>query len=201
MKNSYDVSKRHANALSRFTSKIGGECFNDLYFVSVEQGNDPRAQVNEDNKTNYPVGFIDVMLMKCNSRGSVEIKSLDPSISPDVNENMLDDELDRKRMRYGVRKLVELFQSSAIENIVGATSTVTDGDGKSRKEGLMIELGRGNDGLGLTIEQVLSMNDNALDEWMVKTLSDGIHICSSCKFLYCNPINLNNTILTCKYFS
>ena len=45
------MSKRHANALSRFTSNIGGTCFNDLYFVSVEQGNDPRAQQKEEKSS------------------------------------------------------------------------------------------------------------------------------------------------------
>ena len=191
LKDFYDVSKRHANALSRFTSNIGGTCFNDLYFVSVEQGNDPRAQQKEEKEDgdniddNFPVGYIDVMLMKCNSRGSVEIQSTDPNISPNVNENMLDDELDKARMRYGIRKLVELFRSPAIETIARkSTPSPLSTDENDKANESMIELGRGNDGFGLTLLEVENMSDVELDEWMVQTLSDGIHICSSCMFYF-----------------
>ena len=175
LKDSYDISKRHANALARFTSTIGpNDCFNDLYFVSVEQGNDPRAQQKpgdiDDGSDLLPVGYIDVMLMKCNSRGSVEIQSTDPVVSPSVNENMLSDPLDRERMRYGVRKLIDLFKSPSLQNIVRKSE-----DGEA-----MIQLGRANDGLGMTMSEVLGMSNEQLDAWMVSTLSDGIHICSSC---------------------
>ena len=169
-----DGSARHANALARFTSNIGGFELNDLYFVSVEQGNDPRAQVQADkdeaNSLQTPVGYIDVMLMKCKSRGSVELGSTDPTVSPIVNENMLSDPLDLARMRFGVRKLIELFQSPRMEELVAAN----DSTGK-----LMIELGRANDGLSLPLDEVSNMTDEELNRWMQQTLSDGIHVSCS----------------------
>ena len=174
LKDSYEVSKRHANALSRFTSNVGGECLNDLYFVSVEQGNDPRAKTKEaeevEEEEAFPVGYIDVMLMHCKSRGSVHIQSKDPHKCPVVNENMLSDVLDKARMRHGVHQLVALLRSPAVEAIARVSSSGEP----------MIELGRGTDGHGRTMDEVERMTDAELDAWMVKTLSDGIHICSSC---------------------
>ena len=129
-----------------------------------------QADKDEANSLQTPVGYIDVMLMKCKSRGSVELGSTDPTVSPIVNENMLSDPLDLARMRFGVRKLIELFQSPRMEELVAAN----DSTGK-----LMIELGRANDGLSLPLDEVSNMTDEELNRWMQQTLSDGIHVSCS----------------------
>ena len=120
---------RHTTALLRFSSSgIGGseegddssersdgsadDRFNDLYFVAVEHGTDPRAKsmasssqtssegeaiddsVTEavgdsssdaalpHSSTNQAVGFIDAMLMRVRSRGRVAVASRDPRACP-----------------------------------------------------------------------------------------------------------------------
>ena len=183
-----DPEARHANSLARFTSDVneGGVCFNDLYFVSVDQGNDPRAKEDAAEAENaLPVGYIDVMLMKCNSRGTVAIKSTDPYVSPDVSENMLSDPIDLKRMRYGVRKLVQLFESPAMREI----AEVNDETGKP-----LIELGRANDGLSKSLDKVTAMNDHELNAWMRNTLSDGIHVSCSIPMGLSDYIDANGCI-------
>ena len=83
-----DPRARHANALCRFSSDPADDMrFNDLYFVSVEQGNDPRAARATGGEGEgevvmpTPYGFIDVMLLAVESAGTVEITSTDPTAS------------------------------------------------------------------------------------------------------------------------
>ena len=165
--------ERHANALARFTS--GGE-FNNLYFVSVDASNDPRlaaepaAGQSPDGAPSPPVapplGFVDVMLMKCRSRGRVEITSgTDPLAPPHVELGMLQDPVDREHMRVGARKLARLLMSPHFDAIAAP--------------GTPRLLGRRGDGTPRTPEEVLALDDDSLDVWMRANASDGIHISCS----------------------
>ena len=154
--------ERHACALARFSSP--GRT-NDLYFVSVEQSNDPRV-VSSGSGGGGGVGFIDVMLMECFSRGDVQISSADAATPPAANTNMLSDANDCERMRYGVRTLARLLSDGAISDIC---------DPGCAQPAM---LGRE---VPLSPEEVLSLTDQAMDEWMRSEASDGIHLCSSCR--------------------
>lgn len=150
---------RHACALARFSSP--GH-YNDLYFVSVEQGNDPRV-VGGDGGS---VGFIDVMLMQCTSRGRVAITSGDASVPPLAQACMLSEHGDCERMRHGVRALARLLASEAVVAICDEAHPTSAMLGRAAP---------------LAPEAVLALTDEAMDEWMRSEASDGIHICSSCR--------------------
>jgi 5-(hydroxymethyl)furfural/furfural oxidase len=177
---------RHTTALVRFSSSAaapggapaGPDTFNDLYFVAVEHGTDPRAQAPaaQDSPSTpsgagarSAVGFIDVMLLKVYSRGTVKIRSCDPMQLPDVQENMLSDDRDVKRMATGVLRLASMLASPAISALAAPT-------------GRPITIGQ--PGVG-----ELSVRDAAaiaarpgpdFGNWARQHSSDGIHISSSC---------------------
>ena len=172
------AGERHANALARFTS---GEDFNDLYFVSVDACNDPRLSTSssntsgeegsegsvEINKIDPPLGFVDVMLMKCASRGTVKIKSTNPIDPPEISLGMLQDPKDLQRMRYGTRKLATLLTSQSFDCIANEST------------GFKRCLGRRGDGAPKTPDEILSMTDHELNIWMRENASDGIHVSCS----------------------
>ena len=158
------AGSRHANALARFSS---GGPFNDLYFVSVDACNDPR--LDGDKQTQH-LGFVDVMLMKCCSRGRVEIVSKDnPLAPPRVSANMLSDPVDCARLRFGVRKLATLLQSAHFSDISATGDCAAD-----------VRLGRkGGEGEYKSCDEVLGMSNSDLDDWMKCNASDGIHVSCS----------------------
>ena len=156
---------RHANCLARFSSGAleADAGFNDLYFVSVDAANDPRVL----SAAAEPLGFVDVMLMHCDSRGSVALtpESRDnPSRPPCVRLNLLSSPEDRKRMRFGVKTLAKLLKSGHFDEIAAECG----------------KLGRREDGTLKTPDEILVMEDTALDEWMLVNASDGIHVSCSC---------------------
>ncbi len=168
---------RHANCLARFTSgaPIEEAGFNDLYFVSVDASNDPRLSSNPQFRGGNappPLGFVDVMLMHCSSRGSVVLTPAsrdDPSVPPRVDLNMLSTAEDLRRMRVGARTLARLLQSYHFDEIAAK-------DGENTTP----QLGRREDGSLKSPEEIISMDDDSLDAWMQTNASDGIHVSCSC---------------------
>ena len=127
---------RHANCLARFSSGApeADAGFNDLYFVSVDACNDPRvmsaAESGETAQAPSPLGFVDVMLMHCSSRGSVNLTPAsrdDPSVPPRVDLNLLSTPEDCRRMRIGARTLAKLLQSRHFHEIAAQSE---DGNSK-----------------------------------------------------------------------
>ena len=171
---------RHANCLARFTSGApeAEAGFNDLYFVSVDASNDPRLLSSTDAESGAPaptppLGFVDVMLMHCSSRGSVTLTPAsrdDPNVPPRVDLNMLSTPEDLRRMRMGARTLARLLQSKHFAEIAAAEEGGNAGP----------RLGRREDGLLKGPEEILSMDDDSLDAWMLMNASDGIHVSCSC---------------------
>ena len=80
---------------------------------------------------------------------------------------MLDAEADRRRMRFGARKLATLLQSQHFAALCSSGRVEHD-----------VRLGR-QDGQPRSCEEVLAMDDTALDRWMLANASDGIHLSCS----------------------
>lgn len=185
---------RHTTALVRFSSSSAapGEAaadpntFNDLYFVAVEHGTDPRAQqaaalaqppgvlsakaeVDAASAADAAVGFIDVMLLKVHSRGVVRIMSRNPMLLPSVQENMLSDDRDVQRMAVGVSRLAAMLASPAISALAAPT-------------GRPITIGQPGHG-GLSVQDAEKLAARAgpdFGDWARQHASDGIHMSSSC---------------------
>lgn len=185
---------RHTTALVRFSSSAApgqapaeANTFNDLYFVAVEHGTDPRAQkpaavaqhsaATPDAHTDAAaagasdanVGFVDVMLLKVYSRGTVAIRSRDAMQLPAVHENMLSDPRDVERMAVGVSRLAALLASPAISALAAPT-------------GRSITIGQPGPG-ALSVEEAVRLAGHggpAFHSWVRQNASDGIHVSSSC---------------------
>ena len=174
LREAQDLTSRHANALWRFSSTPEDDrYFNDLYFVSVEQGNDPRASSSVADDQAY--GYIDVMLLKVESSGTVTIRSRDPRDAPVAEENMLAEEDDCRRLTVGVKALARCLQSSAVAEIAADIDEC----------GQTTFMGR-PDGELKTPEAVLAMAEDSsreaeLHEWLRANASDGIHMAGTCR--------------------
>lgn len=170
-----DPAARHATTLVRFSSDAKDpRRFNDLYFVSVEQGNDPRKK--GDDHAEKPgealaqppgCGYIDVMLLVVTSEGSVEITSRDPTACPQASENMLSDPNDLARMVTGVRALAELLQTGPLTELCAPPGPSLGMPGSELSPA--------------TVLAKLAADAHALDDWVKANASDGIHIAGSCK--------------------
>jgi 5-(hydroxymethyl)furfural/furfural oxidase len=138
---------RHTNVCVRYSSELGGAGRNDMMIVSM------------NITTVAPVGLLGVWVNECRSEGSLALASDDPSVDPVVDERMLDDELDRLRMRDGVRRLLELAASEPV-----AAITVTP---PAEAQPVPVP------GPGAP--------DAELDEWMLRVAADAQHICGTAR--------------------
>lgn len=170
-----DPTARHATTLVRFSSEPEDpRRFNDLYFVSVEQGNDPRKR--SDGQAERPdeapaqssgCGYIDVMLLVVASEGYVEITSRDPAACPQASENMLSNPDDMARMVTGVRALAELLQTGPVTELCAPADPFLGKPGTELTPAAALE--------------ALVADAHGLDSWIASNASDGIHIAGSCK--------------------
>jgi 5-(hydroxymethyl)furfural/furfural oxidase len=106
------LSRRRASmAAARFSSGLAGCDSSDMYMSSATRA----AWHALGNR-------LGLFFLWCNrpfSRGQVRIVSPDPSVSPDVELNLLSDERDLQRMAIGVRKLAAVVQGSALHRHPG----------------------------------------------------------------------------------
>ena len=58
-----------------------------------------------------------VWVNQCTSRGTVRLASRDPFADPVIEENMLDTESDRLRMRDGLRRLIAVARHDSMRAI------------------------------------------------------------------------------------
>ena len=102
-----------------------------------------------------PVGIgVSLCLYLALSQGELRIQSKDPRQPPRLDFNLLDDPLDRSRLREGLRTCAELFRHEAFDDIVeervGPPDDVMD-------------------------------SDDALDSWMKREVVTAHHVSSTCK--------------------
>ncbi len=95
-----------------------------------------------------------VALYLAKSSGEMKLESADPNEQPNLNYNYLAEEFDRRRMREGVFKGMDLVKHPDFEAII-----------ESRTEPLESDLD----------------SDDALDDWLMRESTTGQHISGTCK--------------------
>lgn len=144
---------RHTNCCVRYSSGLADAGPGDMMIVAMNRLGD---SIGRHVDGEAPVfGLITVWVNQCVSRGVLTLQSADPRIDPFIEENMLDDHSDRVRMRDGVRRCMELFNSDAFR----AIGTVRPG---------------GADWSALT-------TDEGIDHWALANIGDTQHGTSSCR--------------------
>ena len=105
------------------------------------------------------MGLLGVWVNECWSEGSLSLASDDPSVDPAVDERMLDHELDRIRMRDGIRRLLDLAASDPVAAITAAPVVAAH---------------------PLPVPAP-GAPDSELDEWILKVATDAQHICGTAR--------------------
>jgi choline dehydrogenase len=149
-----DPDQRHTNCCVTYTSGLAGGGARDMILIGFNhrglgEGGLPAAN-----------GAVGGALFNAFSRGSVRLVSADPDADPEVDENMLDDERDRLRMRDVVRRLSVLSAHKAMGAIAERIS-FADTD--------------------LTMDQAAALPTDALDALMLEQAADIQHAAGTCK--------------------
>jgi len=138
---------RHTNVCLRYSSELAGAGRNDMMIVGMNRT--PIA----------PVGLVGVWINECFSEGRLRLASPDPTLDPLIDEDMVSDERDRVRMVDGVRRILELVGSGAVQGIAAAP---------------MI------DRLGGPMPTA-DFTDSELADWADRAASDAQHICGTAR--------------------
>lgn len=101
-----------------------------LQFTSGHPDGETNDMILLASNHNYwfddPNGGIAVQLHRCHSRGTLRITSADPSVAPDIDLGLLDDERDLRRIQLGLEHVDELLAHPAFKRILtGAPQTVS----------------------------------------------------------------------------
>ena len=94
------------------------------------------------------------------SRGPVALVSPDPTVDPFIEENMLDDKRDLRRMRDGVRRVAAILAQPAFTRITEAATL-----GKT----------------AVAVADTLAMPDGDLDALLLAEASDIQHAAGTCR--------------------
>ena len=145
---------RHTNCCVRYSSGLFGAGPGDMMIVFMNRLGDSlgRGSFSEGGKA---FGIMGVWVNQCTSRGTVRLASRDPFADPVIEENMLDSESDRLRMRDGLRRLIAVARHDSLRAIGQI------------------------DGQGLDLSREPS--DTELDQWVRATAGDTQHGTSSCR--------------------
>jgi choline dehydrogenase len=158
------LDERGTNCCARFSTGDPDGAPNDMMMVSFNWSDPTGASwpyipvpgTDEDDITR--AGMIGVWLNATHSRGSVTIAGRDPRVQPVVEERMLSDERDLRRLRQGVRALAEVAERDAIADICAVRPQEV------------------NAGLWDALQ-----NDRALDRKLLDTIVDTMHATSTCR--------------------
>lgn len=149
-----DPHARHTNCCVTYTSNLGGGGRRDMILIAFNHrglGEGDRPGVG---------GAVAAGLFNAFSRGSVTLESPAPDANPVVDENMLDDERDRLRMRDALRRLATLAAHPALQ-AVAAPITVAE--------------------TGLPFPDVLRMTDAEQDALLLEQAADIQHAAGTCR--------------------
>ncbi|MFD8569153.1 GMC family oxidoreductase [Streptomyces sp. NPDC059639] len=144
---------RHTNVCVRWTSGDDAPV-DDLMFVSLNQNVLAMATAS----TTTASGAFGVWLNRNHSRGELTLASTDPSDQPLVRQRMLSDERDLRRMRHGIRALVDLARRPE-------TAAITEGSLDAENAALFAVLD----------------SDSGLDDHLLRTVVDAQHGTSTCR--------------------
>jgi choline dehydrogenase-like flavoprotein len=154
---------RTMNTCVRYSSDDPGGSFNDMMLLAVNWADPtgatwPYIAVAGDQSDVTRAGMFGVWVNQTHSRGTLSITSRDPTVQPLVEEGMLADERDRRRLREGVRKLSDLLEHDAVTGII-------DGSPYAANTALW---------------EVLD-DDRKLDEYLMNAAVDTMHATSTCR--------------------
>ncbi|MEV1025972.1 GMC family oxidoreductase N-terminal domain-containing protein [Streptomyces sp. NPDC050264] len=144
---------RHTNVCVQWTSGDDAPA-NDLMFVSLNQNVLAMAAAT----TTTASGAFGVWLNQNHSRGVLTLASTDPFDQPLVRQRMLSDERDLRRMRHGMRALVDLARRPE-------TAAITEGSLEEENAALFSVLD----------------SDSGLDDYLLTTVMDAQHGTSTCR--------------------
>ena len=147
---------RHTNCCVRYSSGIDGAGEGDMLMVAMNRLGDGLARHTRAPTAQF--GLAGVWVNECYSRGTLRLTSRDPFAQPAIEENMLDDPRDLRRLRDGVRRLIEIVRHDAFSDI--ATLVTTGEKGESL--------------------DVLA-DDAVLDQWLLDNAGDTQHATSTCR--------------------
>lgn len=145
-----DPSFRHTNCCVRFSSGLMGAGMNDMFMASMNT-------LGQD-ETGRARGLVVVSCYQTFSRGRVRVTSPDPLVDPLVEINMLDDERDLVRLRDGYRRLQEVVNHPAIQEISEGIESFVTGEAPGR-----------------------FASDAELDQWLLENCQDTQHPVGSCR--------------------
>lgn len=145
---------RHTNCAVRYSSGMFGAAPGDMMLVFMNRLGDSLARKSVA-ETGKPFGIMGTWVNRCESRGAVRLVSADPAVDPIVEENMLDTESDRRRMRDGLRRLIAVSRQPGVRAI-----------GRPVAEGLDI---------------ARDPTDAQIDAWALANAGDTQHGTSSCR--------------------
>lgn len=145
---------RHTNCAVRYASGLHAAPPGDMMLVFMNRLGDSLARKSVA-ETGKPFGIMGTWVNACESRGTVRLAARDPAVDPVIDENMLDAESDRVRMRDGLRRLIDLSRQPAFRAI-----------GTVMAEGIDI---------------AGAVSDADLDRWAMANAGDTQHGTSSCR--------------------
>jgi choline dehydrogenase len=157
------LDDRAMNSCCRFSSGDPDGLPNDLMLLGANWSDPtgatwPFIPVGGDESDLTRAGMMGILLNSTYSRGTVRIASRDPLVQPVVEEGMLADERDLRRLRYGARLLADLVERDTVYEI--CTSRPSEANSR---------LWRALD------------NDAALDQYLLNTIVDTMHATSTCR--------------------
>jgi choline dehydrogenase/5-(hydroxymethyl)furfural/furfural oxidase len=168
-----DVDARQANCLVRYSSELEYAGSNDMMIASVNQTpalpDDTRSHLAMERESGTwggagggraagGPGLLCVWANQQQGRGWLGLTSPDPDVGPRIEQQLLDDVSDLRRVRDGVKRCLQLVATGAFDAAfqhVGIDPT----------------------GTGL---ETLS-DDAAIDAWLMATVGDTGHICGTCR--------------------
>ena len=167
------LDARQTNCCVRYSSGLEGAGDNDMMIVSVNQTLALPADVALAPRRRPPAGtwggagggqapggpgLLCLWLNQQFGRGRLTLASPDPDVHPLIDQDLLNVEADRVRMRDGVKRSLELLRSGSFDRAF---------------EHIAIDMtGRGLDALS---------DDRAIDAWLMETIGDTGHICGTCR--------------------
>jgi choline dehydrogenase len=139
---------RHTTCCVRYASGLGGE--NDMIIIA--------GNVRSADPALRWWGGLAVSVFESFSAGEVRLAGPDPRLDPIIDENMLADERDLRRLRDGARRVLQLARHPALRAIAERATLLESGWDLAHDPG-----------------------DAELDAWLMANCSDAQHASSTCR--------------------
>ena len=135
----------------RYTAR-GSDLRNDMFIHSASFATEDGYLVESGSK---PLGFfITACVYLASGAGEIKLISSDPHVQPALDYNYLAENFDRERLREGVRIIIDLIDRPELKELIAERIGPTDAD---------------------------LATDEALDRWMMGTVTTCHHASSTCK--------------------